>query len=152
MVGIGKEWMKIRPMAALLRAMAAGVPQKCDASGPRLTECSRERQIADTSAGNFVVMFRNHYRLGECKDCGTESVLRRRVPRHEVHLALTIVTMGFWGMCWIITAVAARWEPWRCRICRQPQEDGRLSRTAPDMASTETAVGSSFGLVHEHVD
>lgn len=97
-------------------------------------------------------MFRNHYRLGECRDCGTERVLRRRVPRHEVHLVLTIVTLGFWGLCWVITAIAARWEAWRCRECHRPQEDD--PRTAPTRVtvSSETAVVSGFGLVHKHLD
>jgi hypothetical protein len=130
----------------------AGNPQKCDASGATLTECSRERQMAATCQGNFVGMFRNHYRLGECRDCGAESVLRRRVPRHEVHLALTIVTLGFWGMCWIITIIAARWEPWRCRRCRQPQEEQSPGEGASDPASTVTAVGSAFGLIHKHLE
>jgi len=97
-------------------------------------------------------MFRNHYRLGECKDCRTESVLRRRVPRHEVHLLLTIATLGFWSLCWIITTIAARWEPWRCRNCHRPQEDDAPAHPSPDTASTEEAVGSRFGLVPEHLD
>lgn len=132
--------------------LRARMRHKCDATAPRLTECSPERQIVDTSARKSAVMFRNHYRLGKCKDCGTESVLRRRVPRHDLHLLLTIATMGFWGVCWVITVVAARWEPWRCRICRRPQGDGRQTAPAPDTAPTEVAVGSGFGLVHEHVD
>ena len=127
-------------------------PQKCDASGATLTECSRERQMAATCKGKFVGMFRNHYRLGKCRDCGAESVLRRRVPRHEVHLVLTIVTLGFWGFCWIITIIAARWEPWRCRGCRRPQEEESPAEGASDTASTETAVGSAFGLVHKHLE
>jgi hypothetical protein len=97
-------------------------------------------------------MFRKHYRLGQCTGCGTESVLRRRVPRHEVHLALTICTLGLWGPCWLITKIAARWEPWRCTRCRRlqicppPPEDALV----PDPAAT--AVGAGFGLVHEPVD
>jgi hypothetical protein len=119
-------------------------------AGATLTECSRERQIAATCAGKFVSMFRNHYRLGECRECGTDSVLRRRVPRHEVHLVLTILTMGFWGFCWIITIIAARWEPWRCRGCDRPQEEPRPEATRGH-ASAETAMGSAFGLVREHM-
>ena len=68
-------------------------------------------------------MFRNRYRLGECRDCGTECVLRRRVPRHEFHLVLTIGTLGLWGLCWIITLIGAHWEPWRCTDCRRPQDE-----------------------------
>jgi hypothetical protein len=105
-----------------------------------------------TSMAKFTGMFRNHYRLGACRDCARESVLHRRVPRHEVHLALTIVTMGFWGFCWIITIIAARWKPWRCHCCRRPQEEERGAKRVSDTASTETAVGSAFGLMHEHVE
>ncbi|MDR3405994.1 MAG: hypothetical protein P4L99_26145 [Chthoniobacter sp.] len=96
-------------------------------------------------------MFRNHYRRGECRDCGPDCVLRRRVPRHELHLALSVATMGLWGFCWIITMIAARWEPWRCTDCRRPQE-GTPEKGAPDQAATEAAMGSSFALVHEHLD
>ncbi|MEP6668528.1 MAG: hypothetical protein ABJF10_05210 [Chthoniobacter sp.] len=97
-------------------------------------------------------MFRNHYRRGECRDCGTECVLRRRVPRHELHLALTIATVGFWGFCWIITVIAARWEPWRCTDCRRPQAGDPARDEAPEQSATEAGIGSNFGLVHEHSD
>jgi hypothetical protein len=79
-------------------------------------------------------------------------VLRRRVPRHELHLALTVATMGLWGFCWIITVVAARWEPWRCTDCRRPQDSVPKKEEAPDPASTEAAMATSFALVHEHLD
>ena len=97
-------------------------------------------------------MFRNHYRLGECKGCGTESVQRRRVPRHELHLVLTVCTLGFWGLCWIITAVAARWEPWRCRECRQPQGDELRDDSVGEAVSNEADLGASFAMIQEHLD
>src|SRR5258708_32820509 len=97
-------------------------------------------------------MFRHHYRLGECRDCGTERVLRRRVPRHEIHLALTIGTLGLWGGCWIITLVAAHLEPWRCQECRKPQRKEIGGEEVAGQSSTEAAVGSGFALRHEHVD
>jgi len=74
--------------------------------------------------GESAGMFRHRYRLAECMDCGMECVLRRRVPRHELHLVLTIGTLGLWAPCWLITLFAARWEPWRCTDCRRPQAEG----------------------------
>jgi hypothetical protein len=74
------------------------------------------------------------------------------VPRHELHLALTIATLGFWGPCWFITWLAARWEPWRCTDCRRPQENPFPKEEAVTETSEEAAVGAGFGLVHEPVD
>jgi len=87
-------------------------------------------------------MFRNRYRLGECRDCGTECVFRRRVPRHELHLVLTIGTLGLWGLCWIITLFAARWEQWRCTDCRLPQveDEGTVSRAQCSVLSSQCSV------------
>ncbi len=79
-------------------------------------------------------------------------MLRRRVPRHELHLALTIATMGFWGFCWIITVIAARWEPWRCTECRRPQAGDPECEEAPAPAATAAAMESTYGLVHDHSD
>jgi hypothetical protein len=54
------------------------------------------------------------------------------VPRHELHLVLTLGTLGLWGLCWMITFIAARWEPWRCIDCRRAQsEEIKPERSAP---------------------
>jgi len=74
---------------------------------------------------------------------------RRRVPRHEVHLVLTVLTLGLWGICWIITLIAARSEPWRCRECRRPQPDEPDRREMPAAAGM---LASHFNLVHEQPD
>ena len=97
----------------------------------------------------WCIMFRNHYRLAECRECGTECVQRRRVPRHEMHLGLTVLTLGVWGVCWIITLIAARWEPWRCRRCHrvQPEEP-----KAAEAISDGAMLGGAFGLAHEQAD
>jgi hypothetical protein len=62
-----------------------------------------------------------------------------------VHLVLTVLTLGLWGPCWIITAVAARFEPWRCRECRRPQPEEKASL---EMTAAGAMVGSSFALTH----
>jgi hypothetical protein len=71
-----------------------------------------------------------------------ESVLRRRVPRHERHLVLTLGTLGLWGLCWIITMIAARWEPWRCTDCQQPQEKEVWPQDREEEPPAEAAVGA----------
>jgi len=114
-----------------------------------VTRFSQRRKVNDTWAGNGLNMFRRHYRLAVCTECGTESVQRRRVPRHELHLALTVLTLGVWGVCWIITIIAARWEPWRCRECRLPQAEEAMR---PEPAPVGAIMSPAFGLVHEQVD
>lgn len=94
-------------------------------------------------------MFRNYYRLARCGECGTKCLQRRRAPRHSVHLILTIATFGLWGICWVITIIAARWEPWRCRECRRPQLDVPARRP---LTTAVDVVGSHLDLVHQHFD
>ena len=95
------------------------------------------------SRANPYLMFRNHYRVGVCKECGTECVMRRRVPLHQVHLLLTVFTLGFWGPCWIITLIAAAWEPWRCRECKRPQPDEPMEPAA--------SVGNAEPVMHRRL-
>ena len=75
--------------------------------------------------------------------------MRRRSPRHDLHLVLAIFTAGFWAPCWIITSIAAAWEPWRCRECGRPQPDDPKE---PAPASGETLIGSAFGLTRKQAD
>ena len=78
-----------------------------------------------------------------------DGVMRRRSPRHDLHLMLTILTAGFWGPCWIITVVAAMQEPWRCRECGRPQPE-ELKEL--DSGSAGTVIGPAFGLARPQAD
>ena len=97
-------------------------------------------------------MFRNHYRVGVCAECGTECVMRRRAPRHDLHLCITIATLGLWGPCWLITTIAAGWEPWRCRECKQPQPDDPGEVELLEPASPGTVMRSAFTLAPKGAD
>jgi hypothetical protein len=70
------------------------------------------------------------------------------VPRHQLHLALTVLTLGVWGICWIITIIAARFEPWRCHECLRPQPD----EPAPLKPLRADEAGATFNLIHEHAE
>jgi hypothetical protein len=65
---------------------------------------------------------------------------------------LAIGTLGFWVPCWIITLIAARWEPWRCTDCGRPQVAETPEAHVPELASTEAVGSPGFGLVHEHAE
>ncbi len=80
-----------------------------------------------------------------------ESVMTRRVPRHELHLTLTILTLGLWGLCWIITCVAAPWERWHCRECGKAQDENE-DQNPPDLGPAEPVMASPFGLRHHEAD
>jgi len=67
--------------------------------------------------------------------------MRRRSPRHDLHLLLTLLTLGFWAPCWIITHIAAAWEPWRCRECKRPQPPEPREPETLESSSAETTMG-----------
>jgi len=79
-------------------------------------------------------------------------MMRRRAPRHTWHLWLTIGTLGLWGPCWIITIIAAAWEPWRCRECKKPQPETSKGVEELESASAETMIGSALGFAQKQAD
>jgi len=93
-----------------------------------------DRRLAESPAGadwGFVKTFIYSRKLqarGFCRSCSCERELSRRVADHRLHLILTILTLGLWGIAWISIWCGEQRRPWRCRICRRPV----LRRSAPE--------------------
>jgi hypothetical protein len=52
-----------------------------------------------------------------CTRCGGTSTLRRIRIEHRLHLLLTIVTAGLWGVCWLVLLLGRLKWPLRCVRC-----------------------------------
>ena len=50
-----------------------------------------------------------------CPRCHRQVLARRQAPSHLVHFILTVLTLGLWGIIWLLAAIFA--EPWRCAYC-----------------------------------
>ena len=46
-------------------------------------------------------------RMITCVACGTPTMHVRKNPNHIRHLLLTLITLGLWGIIWIIVAMNA---------------------------------------------
>lgn len=66
-----------------------------------------------------------------CAHCGRRRRFRKPKIDHPLHLFLTAVTCGLWGIVWL--AVTVNWlagTPWRCTSCgRRQRRPGRLGAT-----------------------
>lgn len=60
-------------------------------------------------------------RSGYCNDCGERRKLERNGVNHVFHLILTLVTVGLWGIIWILAAFSK--DPWRCSTCGSKRID-----------------------------
>jgi hypothetical protein len=56
---------------------------------------------------------------GYCPYCRKMSMFVRTVdvPNHLVHAIVTLFLCGLWLPVWIICAIAAGEQPWRCTVC-----------------------------------
>ncbi len=52
---------------------------------------------------------------GFCKDCNAQRVVWRKGTNHILHLLLTLVTLGWWLIVWILIGV--KFGGWRCEQC-----------------------------------
>jgi len=55
------------------------------------------------------------YRAGYCDVCAENQKLERKSGNHVLHLILSIITLGWWVIIWILVAVSS--EPWTCSKC-----------------------------------
>jgi hypothetical protein len=86
---------------------------------------------------------------GFCQSCSSERQLRRRVADHRVHLVLTLLTLGLWGIAWFSIWRGEQRQPWRCRMCRRPVRQV----PSPDEASQGLPLGAVVsGLVVPKVE
>lgn len=54
---------------------------------------------------------------GWCVHCGQQRLTHRQSTNHVLHLILTLVTLGLWGIVWAIVAFNNRSKPGRCSVC-----------------------------------
>jgi hypothetical protein len=54
---------------------------------------------------------------GYCPTCKQRRLIRRRGTNHVLHLILTVLTLGLWGIVWIALAINNRSHPSRCTVC-----------------------------------
>ncbi len=50
-----------------------------------------------------------------CKECNKRGRFERVGVSHILHLLLSIITMGFWGIVWLVLCFTK--VPWRCSTC-----------------------------------
>ncbi len=52
-----------------------------------------------------------------CRSCHLPRVFRRRKPRHSLHFALSIGTLGLWLPVWGLLIILQRFHAWDCTVC-----------------------------------
>jgi len=52
-----------------------------------------------------------------CNKCRHEQVFIKMEINHILHLVLTIITVGLWGVCWVAICLGKLIHPWRCEHC-----------------------------------
>jgi hypothetical protein len=52
---------------------------------------------------------------GFCKSCDRQTMIQRPGTNHILHLILSVLTMGFWVVIWILASVKI--GGWRCGSC-----------------------------------
>lgn len=60
-----------------------------------------------------------------CKSCENMVDAERPTPKRILHLLLSLLTLGFWIIIWILAEVSRK--PYRCRECGRT----KLSNEAP---------------------
>jgi hypothetical protein len=52
-----------------------------------------------------------------CPECRSKTAHHRNGPSHGLHLVLTIVTFGLWGLVWLFLVLVGAFQPWTCSKC-----------------------------------
>lgn len=52
-----------------------------------------------------------------CPVCQRQTLYAKEGLNHVLHLILTLVTLGLWGIVWIILGIASAAKPTRCTQC-----------------------------------
>jgi len=53
---------------------------------------------------------------GLCPTCREHRLLRQPRPNHILHLILTLITFGVWGIVWLILVGRSGDQPARCTV------------------------------------
>ena len=57
------------------------------------------------------------YSTGYCKQCQKQMRIEKQNPNHILHLLLTIITGGFWGIIWLLLSLDLMMRSWICPVC-----------------------------------
>ena len=52
-----------------------------------------------------------------CAKCRHKQSFVLTQVNHPLHLALTILTLGLWGVSWVAHTIGMVFRPWRCKHC-----------------------------------
>lgn len=67
-----------------------------------------------------------------CNRCESDQIQLRPTPDHPLHLALTILSLGLWGISWLAVIIYSRCYGWECKGCA---EKGRRQEHSPIIAA-----------------
>lgn len=56
-----------------------------------------------------------------CPTCNRQSMFQKQKINHILHLILTVLTFGVWGVVWICLAISNSSKPVRCVQCGLPK-------------------------------
>ena len=71
-----------------------------------------------------------------CPRCRHDQNFVRGKVNHGLHLFLTLVTFGLWGIGWISATIGMHFRPWRCQHCGWHKPDFDISRSKREPLST----------------
>ena len=52
-----------------------------------------------------------------CARCRHKTSFELTTINHPVHLAITLLTLGLWGISWAAHTIGMNYRPWRCKHC-----------------------------------
>lgn len=52
---------------------------------------------------------------GYCTQCNKQVLINKKGVNHILHLILTILTLGWWLIIWILLSIS--WGDWKCSQC-----------------------------------
>ena len=72
-----------------------------------------------------------------CHVCQRQTLFQKPKLNHVLHLILTILTVGVWGLVWLVLAIAHAAKPDRCVTCGTAKGHGAI---APPMSPNPEAL------------
>jgi len=72
-----------------------------------------------------------------CTRCGYERRFRKRRMNHGLHLTLTLISGGVWGIAWISATIKHAHKPWRCSFCGTRRPERSELRIAPELTDSD---------------
>ena len=57
-----------------------------------------------------------------CPEDDRMVLAEKQTPNHLLHLLLTILTAGIWGIIWLLMSLNTAANPYQCPICGEPTD------------------------------